>query len=160
MSLSFIVVSVFSNSIIAGMHFNNETYKTINDEEVQVIGWITENLPSNSNILVDRGQINKFLKPITTNRPYLINEEVKMAISNDNRYGISHKTDANCSIDYIEKFGNYDNVIDILDNNSIGSVSIDINLFSEIRYASVEFFIKTTNTSKGFWLNSSLSNSF
>ncbi len=157
MSLSFFVVFIFSNSIIAGMRFNNETYKTLNDEEIQVIGWITENLPSNSNILVDRGQINKFLKPTTTNTPYLINEEVKTAMSSDNRYGISHKTDANCSIDYIEKLGTYNNVIDIFDNNSVGTASIDINLFSEIRYASIEFFIKTTNTSKGFWLNSSLS---
>lgn len=100
------------------------------------------------------------MEPTTTNTPYLINEEVKTTIFSDYRYGISHKTDTNCSIDYIEIFGNYDNVIDILDNNSIGSVSIDINLFSEIRSASIEFFIKSTNTSQGFWLNSSLSNVF
>ena len=100
------------------------------------------------------------MEPTTTNTPYLINEEVKTTIFSDYRYGISHKTDTNCSIDYIEKFDNYDNVIDILDNNSIGSVSIDINLFSEIRSASIEFFIKTTNTSQGFWLNSSLSKVF
>ncbi|GAI60744.1 unnamed protein product, partial [marine sediment metagenome] len=139
------------------MHFNNETYKTINDEEAQVLGWITENLPSKSNILIDRLQIRRALEPITTTTAYLINEEVETAIFSDYRYGISYKTDTNCSIDYIEKFGNYDNVIDILDNNSMGSVSIDINLFSEIKSASIEFFIRTTNTSKGFWLNSSLS---
>jgi len=160
MSLSFIVVFIFSNSIIAGMHFNNETYKTINDEEAQVLGWITENLPSKSNILIDRLQIKRSLEPITTTTSYLINKEVETAIFSDYRYGISYKTDTNCSIDYIEKFGNYDNVIDILDNNSMGRASIDINLLLEIRYASIEFFIKTTNTSKGFWLNSSLSKVF
>ncbi|GAH59673.1 unnamed protein product, partial [marine sediment metagenome] len=141
------------------MHFNNETYKTLNDEEVQVIGWIAENLPSNSNMLVDRKHINKFLKPTTTNRPYLINEEVKTGIISDYRYDITSETDANCSIDYIEKLGDYNNVIDIFDNNSVGSASIDYeNLLSEIRNGSIEFFIKTTNTSKGFWLNSSLYN--
>ena len=159
MSLSFFVVFIFSNSIIPGMQFNNETYKTINDEEVQVIGWIAENLPSNSNMLVDREQINKILKPTTTNRPYLINEEVKTGIFSDYRYDITSETDANCSIDYIEKLGTYHNVIDIFDNNSVGSASIDYeNLFSEIRNGSIEFFIKTTNTSKGFWLNCSLYN--
>jgi hypothetical protein len=65
-----------------------------------------------------------------------------------------------CSIDYIEKSGDYERVIDLSDNNSIGSVSININLFSEIRSASIEFLIKTTDTSKGFWLNSSLSKVF
>ena len=32
-----------------------------------------------------------------------------------------------------------------------------MNLFSEIRKGSIQFLIKTTNTSKAFWLNSSLS---
>ena len=112
------------------MHFNNEGSKTLNDEEVQVMGWITENLPSYSNILVDRRHINKFLKPITTNTPYLINEEVETGAASDYRYGISYKADANCSIDYIEKSGDYDNIIEIFDNNSVGSASVDINLFS------------------------------
>ncbi len=139
------------------MRFNIETYKTLNDEEVQVMGRITENLPSNLNILVDRRSFNKFLKPITTNWPYLINEEVKTGAFSGYQYGVSYKTDANCSIDYIEELGDFNNIIDILDNNSVGSVSIDTNPFSEIRNGAIEFFIKTTNTSKGFWLNSSLS---
>ena len=158
-SLSFFVVFIFSNSIIAGMHYHNATSKTLNDEEVQVIGWIAENLPSDSNMLVDRAPINSYLKPITTNRPYLINEEVKTGIFSYYRYDITSETDANCSIDYIEKLGDYENIIDIFDNNSLGSASIDYeNLFTEIRNGSIEFFIKTTNTSKGFWLNSSLYN--
>ena len=78
------------------MHLNNEGYKTLNDEEIQVMGWITENLPSSSHILVDRKPINKFLKPITTNWPYWINEEVKTGAASDYHYEISSKADANC----------------------------------------------------------------
>jgi len=156
-SLSTFVFFVFSNSIIAGMFLNNEPYQTLDDEEIQVIGWITENLPSSSNILVDRRKINTYMNSITTNNPYLINEEVETAISSLDKYDISYKTDANCSIDYIEMFGNYENVIDLFDNNNNGQVSVNMNLFSEIRKGSIQFLIKTTNTSKAFWLNSSSS---
>jgi hypothetical protein len=159
-SLSFFVVFIFSNSIIFGMHYINITHKSLDDDEIHVIGWVAENLPSNSKILVDRSNIIQFLNPITTNTPYSINEEVKMAIFSDYRYDITSEADVNCSIDYIEKSGDYERVIDLSDNNSIGSVSININLFSEIRSASIEFLIKTTDTSKGFWLNSSLSKVF
>ena len=156
-SLSFFVFFVFSNSIIAGMFLNNEPYQTLDDEEIQVIGWITENLPSSSNILVDRRKIKTYMNSITTNNPYLINEEVETAISSLYRYDIFYKTDANCSIDYIERFGNYENVIDLFDNNINGQVSVNMNLLSEIRNGSIQFLIRTTNTSKTFWLNSSLS---
>ena len=154
-SLSFAVVFIFSNSIIMGIHYTNVTHKSLDDEEIHVIGWIAENLPSNSNVLVDRGSIIQYLNPATTNRPYLINEEVKSGKISDYWYNITSKMDDKCSIDYIEKLGNYDNVIEIFDNNSVGSASIDIAIASKIRNGWFEFFIKTTNTSKGFWLNSS-----
>jgi hypothetical protein len=126
-SLSFFVVFIFSNSIIFGMHYINITHKSLDDDEIHVIGWVAENLPSNSKILVDRSNIIQFLNPITTNTPYSINEEVKMAIFSDYRYDITSEADVNCSIDYIEKSGDYERVIDLSDNNSIGSVSIMLN---------------------------------
>ena len=154
-SLSFIVVFIFSNSILAGIEIKNIIHNPLNEEEIHVIGWIAENLPHNSNMLVDGENINNFLKATTTNTAYLINEEVKSGKISDYWYNITSKMDDKCSIDYIEKLGNYDNVIEIFDNNSVGSASIDIAIASKIRNGWFEFFIKTTNTSKGFWLNSS-----
>jgi len=43
-SLSCFVFFLFSNSVIAGMFLNNEPYKTLDDDEIQVLGWITEKL--------------------------------------------------------------------------------------------------------------------
>jgi len=156
-SLSTFIFFIFSNSIIAGMFLNNEPYQTLDDEEIQVIGWITENLPSDSNILVDRRKIKTYLNSITTNNPFKINIEVETAISSLDNYEISYKTDANCSIDYIEMIGNYENIIDLFDNNNNGQVSVKMNLLSEKTSGSIQFLIKTTNTSKALWLNSSLS---
>lgn len=154
-SLSAFAFLIFSNSIIAGMFINNEPWQTLNDEEIQVIGWTSENLPRNSKILVDRRKIKSYLEPITTNNPYKINDEVEMAIASLNNYGISYNTDANCSIDYLEAHDNYE--IDLFDNNTNGQVSVNINLLSEIRNGSIQFLLKTSNSSKTFWLNSSLS---
>jgi len=159
-SLSTFVFFLFSNSIIAGMFLNNEPWQTLDDDEIQVLGWITENLPSHSNILVDRRKIIRYLNPITRNNAYKINGEVETAIDGLNKYDISYKTDANCSIDYIETFENYENVIDLFDNNNSGQVSVNMNLLSEKRYGSIQFLIKTTNTSKKLWLNSSYPKDF
>ena len=159
-SVSLIIVFSLSNTVLAGMMFNNQSYRMIKDEDAQIAGWVSENIERGSGILIGGGQLRKYLYDITRIKTYLIDDEVKTAIFSDDRYYITSETDGNCSIDYIEKIGNYDNVIDILDNNSLGSASIDMNLFSEIRSASIEFFVKTTNTSKGFWLNSSLSSVF
>jgi len=49
----------------------------------------------------------KFLDDITKVKVYPIDDEVKTAISSEYQYVISYETDTNCSIDYIEKFGNY-----------------------------------------------------
>ncbi|NVM18601.1 MAG: hypothetical protein HWN80_12870, partial [Candidatus Lokiarchaeota archaeon] len=106
-SLSFVVVFTFSNSILAGIEFSNITYTSLDDDEIHVMGWIVENLPSNSNMLVDSKNLNGFLYRITTNTAYLINEEVEMGKFSDDQYTITSKTDANCSISYIEKIGNY-----------------------------------------------------
>ncbi|NVM36610.1 MAG: hypothetical protein HWN81_13525 [Candidatus Lokiarchaeota archaeon] len=155
-SLSAFVFFLFSNSIIAGMVINNEPWVSVNDEEMQVLGWATENLPSNSNILVDRRQVDIFLNSITTNHAYKINEVVETAILNLYKYDISYNADANCSIGYLEMLGDYENVIDLFDNNIDGQISVNIDLLSDIRRGSIQFLIKTTNTSKSLWLNSSL----
>ena len=73
-------------------------------------------------------KIKTYMNSITINNPFKINEVVETAISSLDRYGFSYKTDANCSIDYIEMFGNYENVIGLFDNNISGQVSININL--------------------------------
>ena len=92
---------------------------------------------------------------ITRNNPYKINEVVETAIDSLNSYDISYNADASCSISYLEMFGGYGNVIDLFDNKTDGQVSINIDLLKDKWRGSIQFLIKTTNTSKPFWLKSS-----
>ena len=101
MTLSAISIVIFfslSNTIIAGIHFNNEGNTILTDEEAQITGWIANNVNYNTNILVDRMSLLKFLDDIAKINVYSIDNEVKTAIFSDYRYDITSETDANCSI--------------------------------------------------------------
>ncbi|MFX1323275.1 MAG: hypothetical protein ACFFAQ_16700, partial [Promethearchaeota archaeon] len=147
-----------SNMAIAGLEiYNRGIYNrdfVIKDEEAQMFGWVTENVPRNSKILIDRYQMYHLLDmgpfPI-----YFIEWEIKEACNNyyyGCQYGweISYKYDSNCSIEFIEELDSHESLLDFNDQNINGSASIDIKFNSAREYGSIEFFIRTTNKSKLF----------
>lgn len=71
-----IVLSSFTLELI--VLFNKNNYILINDDEVQIIGWASENIPYNSNIIIENNKrLTNGLKTMTFCRVYYINEIFK-----------------------------------------------------------------------------------
>ncbi|MHA1376553.1 MAG: hypothetical protein ACTSR7_19920, partial [Promethearchaeota archaeon] len=156
--VSFIIFFSISNTILAGIHFSMETDTILTNEEAQVTGWITNNVNPKSKVLVDRFHFLKFLDDIAHIKVYSVSEEVENAANNDFLNHVSQNLDFNCSIEYFENIYSYDKVINLSDNSSEGLISIEYSTLNVILNGSISFLIRATNTTKGFWINTSLSN--
>ena len=156
--VSFIIFFSISNTILAGIHFSMETNTILTNEEAQVTGWITNNVNPGMNVLVDRSHFLKFLDDIAHIKVYSVSEEVENAAYDDFLNHVSPNLDLNCSMEYIDNIYSNDNVIKLIDNSSEGLISIQYSTLNVILNGLISFFIRTTNTTKGFWINSSLLN--
>ncbi len=162
---SVLIFLSFSNTLIAGLEiYNRGLYDRdfeIKDEEAQMFGWVTENIPRNSKILIDRYQMYHLLDmgpfPI-----YFIELEIKEACDNfyyGCQYGweITYEYDSNCSVEFIEELDGHESILNFNDQNNNGSASVDIKFNSAQEYGSIELFIRTTNKSKLFEIDFSSS---
>ncbi|MHA1499445.1 MAG: hypothetical protein ACTSRT_18100, partial [Promethearchaeota archaeon] len=156
--VSFIIFFSISNTILAGIYFSIETDTILTNEEAQITGWITNNVDPKMKVLVDRFHFLKFLDDIAHIKVYSVSEEVENAAKDDFLNYVSQNLDLNCSLEYLDNIFSHDNVINLVDNNNDGLISIEYSTLNARVYGSISFLIRTTNTTKGFWINSSLSN--
>ena len=146
------VISALSNTIIAGISHYNSGYR-INDEEAQVIGWISKNTPQKSKILVDRGFLYQLIDDITLRSSYMIDYEIEQALFNYSAMNVSKEIDDNCDIELLDELDDHKNVIEISDQNSNGRGSILIKSNKSQQFGEIQFYIKTSDKSKLFWIN-------
>ena len=157
-SISILISLSFSSFILGGMYWAC-TYKSgylgYSDSEAQMIGWISENIPHGSNISIDNSHLSKGLQIMAGCNTYYINEQIEAALEKAGviDWGISYGIDHNCSINMIEELGGHENVLKIEDQNNNGSAHIYIKFNSAQNFGSIEFFIRTTNKSKTFWID-------
>ena len=156
--VSLIIFFSISNTILAGIHFSIATDTILTNEEAQVTGWMTNNVNPGMNVLVDRFHFLNYLDDIAHIKVYSVSEEVENAASDDFLNQVSQNIDLNCSIEYLENIYGYDDVIKLIDNSSDGFISIEYSTLNVITNGAISFSIRTTNTTKGFWINSSLLN--
>jgi len=154
--VSLIIFFSISNTILAGIHFSIATDTILTNEEAQVTGWISNNVNPKSKILVDRFHFLNYLDDIAHIKVYSVSREVENAVKDDFLNYVSKNLDPNCSIEYFDdNYGN-DNFIKLFDNSSDGLISIEYSTLNDIMHGAISFLIKTSNTTKGFWINSSL----
>ncbi len=152
---SFLLVLILSNTIIAGMDWYNKNWY-IKDDEAQIIGWVSENIPQKSNLLIDGGNFDRNTYEMSRSTTYWIHHELIKALTNDNNsfYGdVIREIYDNCELTLLKEQDNSKNTIQFLDNNSNGYIDVEITLTSERNYGSFEFNIKTSDSSKIFWIN-------
>lgn len=86
-SVSAIIFLSFSNIICYGIVWSSLEWN-IRDEEAQIIGWVSENLPDGSNILLDNDKSNLFAKDLEAitshDTAFYIDVEVSEALRNYN----------------------------------------------------------------------------
>ncbi len=142
--LTFILIFfIFSNTIIAGLYYYNIDWK-IKDDEAYAIGWISKNLPWGSNILIDRGSLYQPLKDIAFSNTSFINDEIYEALQNyTDVYDFSYRNifvaDDDNNIIFFNNSGSH-----------FWSDLIITNLEQDFGY--LEFYIRTSNGSRNFWM--------
>ena len=86
---STIIYLSLTNTIISGIWWNNIDW-VISDDEAQIIGWVSENVPRNSKILIDRrGHFKHSLYDASFSTAMFIDDIIEKAFSdgdNDRRY--------------------------------------------------------------------------
>ena len=152
---SIIIFLSLSNTIIAGVDWYNKGWY-LNNEEAQILGWVSKNIPTGSNILIDSHNFRRTTNNIAKSRIYWIDREVNEAIENS---GCSEYADviwhngSNCGVVLVEELDNHKNVIKIDDQSDKEYAYIKIKFNSAQEYGTFEFFVRTSNMSKSFWMD-------
>ena len=163
--ISSLIFLTFSQTIIYGMRIYNsflyDPHFHIKDEEAQMFGWVSENVPRDSKILIDRYQMY-YLDDMGPFKIYFIELEIKEACDNfyygcQNGWEITYEFDSDCSVDFIEELDGHESILNFKDHNNNGSASVDIKFNAAREYGSIELFIRTTNKSKLFEIDFSSS---
>lgn len=164
-SYSFIICSILiffsiSNTIYYGIFIYNIEFKASN-EQAQMFGWISENVPIGSKILSDYYD-DRILEDIVYCKGYThyyINSEIYDVLGN---YGlqyyvndcegwiISYNFDYNCSIGFLEDFYDSGFILNFNDQNNNGSALVKIILNQTQESGDISFSIKNLDVSKKF----------
>jgi len=151
----FIIILTFSNTIISGFYWHNIEYH-LSDEDAHIVGWISENIPRRSNILIAKNSF-KYIESIALSDYYFINLEIDEAINNYNgNYSLWKSTEyigKNCDIDVLDYFYGRINVLIIEDYSYYDSASIKIDFDNPQDYGYIEFDLLITDNTKIFYID-------
>lgn len=145
-----IIFLSFSNTILSGVFWFN--YDHISNEEAQIMGWVSENIPFGSNILVDNYHLKNHLPDIAYSNTYLIDSEINNALDNYSDIEIIHSFDSYCDINFINELEGHQNILYFEDHNNEGNSIIQINLNSSLEYGYFNYFIRTPDDFNEFYI--------
>ena len=149
---SFLITISFSRIICNSLYWYNVQWY-VEDEEAQMLGYISENIPKDSNILVDRRVFERYLYSLTFCNFYWIwDEEAKAHDSDDSDLIFKMYVDEDCVIDLINEKYNEIDLLEFKDNNEVGSAKTNL-YFSSTDYGYINFSLTTTNNLKVFWIS-------
>ena len=147
------------NTVMFGIEINN--FKgNLDDNQAQVSGWVSENLPKDSNIMVDDNTIYYYLRAVSLTKTYFINKEINKAIDNYAFGEIKNTSDSNCNIILNNNFIGRENIIELDDYNDNGRINLTIDTINLQESGSIIFSINLSNANNSFWINFSSSNNY
>ncbi|MFX0176144.1 MAG: hypothetical protein ACFE85_07930 [Candidatus Hodarchaeota archaeon] len=152
LGISTFIYLTLSNTIISGIRWYNSTFD-LTGEDFQIIGWISRNTPRDSGIIADREVLYHLIDELTLRQSYLINIEISNAINNYSCFYVEKGYDPNCSIELLEEYNYYHNVLNLSDYNNNGISFISINFANFINFGTINFNFEIYNNSKNFLIN-------
>ena len=153
---SSLVFFSFSNTIIAGVELYS--YDSIlNDEEANVINWITENTSRDSKFLCDKDILYYRIKDITRRNTFRLHYEMENALNYWECPEITSLTQDNCSIRLVDELLDNRYFLELDDQNPGGNSEIEIKFYQSQNKGSFELFLETSNETNDFWINLSSS---
>ena len=148
--ISALIYFSLSTTIIAGIDLCNVTWK-IEDDNAQIIGWVSENIPEDSEILTDDWELYYFLKDITFSNAYNILFETVEALDSVDYPKISYKLSNKCYLGYENELDNHRGVLKINDNDEIGGVSFNTPFGAKRQNGTIQYYIRITDSHKNYF---------
>jgi len=152
--ISIIIFFSQSNTIRAGVFWSNIDYK-LSNEEAQIIGWVSKNIPQGSDILIDSLNFEYQLYRLTFCTTSFISYEVSesLKIPEFNYWITSYEYDSVCYVKRLENDGEINYILIFSDQNNDSNVSILLNFNYTQEFGSIEFNIMSTEVTNTFFLN-------
>jgi len=152
--ISFFISLSFTNLMTAGLYWQNLSYN-IKDEEAQVIGWVSENIPDHSRILIDAEIGQHLIRTLDYNIYDLMGtaERVYKLYTNNTTslWQITYSYDQNCLINMVNEFDGKQNVLKLEDNSTSGNITLFFNFNLPQTHGTIEYLIYSTNAFKTLW---------
>ena len=152
-SISILISLSFSSFILGGMYWActyKSGYSGFSDSEAQIVGWISENLPKNSKILIDSHNM-RYIRKITEMSTFFIWEEINN-ILDKLKLDIDYELDNLCNLSILDDYNGEKNVLKLEDNNQTGRIFMLFNFKNAPQYGRIAFLMKTTNSSKSSFI--------
>lgn len=142
-----IIFFSFTNLIIVGMWGAN--IDNIDDSEANVIGWVSENIPANSNILVDSNGFYRTLYFMGGSHDFFVNEVYDEAIENaKNKFWYTKwSNDINSYISVLYELNGHNKIIKFDDQSDMGNTELHTKLDIPQKNGTLTFWIMTNETS-------------
>ena len=150
-----IIILTFSNTIMSGLYWHNIEYH-LSDEDAHIVGWISENIPRDSKILITKYSFN-YIEDIALSDVYFIDVEIYNALDKYNsKYSLWKSTEyigVNCDIKVLDDFSGRKNVLIFEDYSDYDSASIKIDFDNPQDYGYIEFDLLITDNTKIFYVD-------
>ncbi len=154
-SVSIFIFFSMTNLIVVGIYWQNHVYN-VSDEEAQSIGWITNNIPDDSNILMG-AEFDQHLVRTLDYGIYKLRYSIEEAYNeyfngNTSWWLIPYNYDDNCAITMVDEFEGRENVLKIEDNNTNGNARVNFNFNIPKKRGTIQYYIYSTNPFNTLWV--------
>ena len=149
---SFFIVFILSTTIISTSYYQNKI-RHLEDDEANTLGWISENIPFNENIIHDNDGLACTLYEFRYYNIYHIWTESVNTLEGLSCPIISYDSDSDCYLNYVEYIDGYYDILSIEDKNANGNVVFRNKFVNSQNFGWIEFLIRTTDKNKLFTID-------
>lgn len=159
--ISVIIFFSISNISLTGFYWYNREdmyHGYFSDDEAQILGWCSENIPYDSNYLIDDCILSsstvfpKALEDLTFSKTFYLNDEIENAIENNSEWRFDYTFDLYCSLKYFENIDDQSKVLRFNDQNDNGYVILSSEFDSQ-NNGTIEFSLLSNNTSQRYLIH-------
>lgn len=153
--VSILIIFLLSSTILDSVGHNEREWYT-EDDEAHIIGWISENISPNENIITDNYNLYNLMQHFSYYTTVYFQAEATSLFENIELPLISYDFDSDCVFYFVEYFKGYNNILGLSDYNNKGSIFFK-SQFNVLREkGSIEFMLSVSDKSKKFTIDINL----
>lgn len=150
-SISFLISLILSNLIyMAAIFYNYDDEYFLEDDEAQIMGWVSENIPNNEKIITNDYKLSRYIYGTIFRKTYYFKKQLMDFIDENSFPIINYDYDKDCGVNYVNYIDFHESVLELNDENNDGSLEL-VSFFDDYQTnGTIEFYIRTINKSKMF----------